>query len=84
MRAMPERTWSVRDVARAQHAMPDVAERLLEDLRGVGLLAVDGEPRQYRYAPPDGLPAVIDGLADAYANRRVAVVSLIFASHRTR
>jgi hypothetical protein len=79
LRAVPDREWSVQDVARAQVSTPDMAERLLEDLRERGLVAGDGVPRNYRYAPPDDLPAVIDGLAEAYATRRVAVVGLIFS-----
>jgi hypothetical protein len=83
LRAVPDREWSTHDVARAQVSTPDMAERMLEDLRTRGLIAGAGTPRRYRYAPPDELPSVIDDLAEAYATRRVAVVGLIFSKPST-
>ena len=79
LRAVPDREWSVREVARAQVATADMAERLLEDLHARGLIAVEGTSNSYRYAPPDDLSPVIDSLAEAYATRRVTVVGLIFS-----
>lgn len=79
VRAVPDREWSVAEVARAQVASPDMAEKMLEDLRGRGLVSGDGDPRRYRYRPPPEDSAVIDDLAEAYATRRVAVVGLIFS-----
>ena len=79
LRAVPDREWSVQDVARAQVSTRDLAEQMLEDLHARGLVAGHGEPRSYRYAPPSDVVGVIDGLAEAYATRRVAVVGLIFS-----
>jgi hypothetical protein len=79
LRAVPSREWSIYDVARAQVSTPDVAERLLEDLRARGLASADGAGERFRYAPPDEVVTVIDDLAEAYATRRVAVVGLIFS-----
>jgi hypothetical protein len=79
LRAVPGREWSIHDVARAQVSTPDMAERMLEDLRARGLASGGGTAGRFRYAPPDGLASVIDDLAEAYATRRVAVVGLIFS-----
>jgi len=78
LRAVPDREWSVEDVARAQVSTAALAEQMLEDLRRRDLVERGG-PRQYRYAPPAELAAVIDDLAEAYATRRVTVVGLIFS-----
>jgi len=79
LRAVPDREWSVEDVARAQVSTRVMAEGLLEDLHARGFVAAYGEPRRYRYAPPSDCLGVIDSLAEAYATRRVAVVGLIFS-----
>jgi len=79
LRAVPDREWSVEDVARAQVSTPVLAEQMLEDLRRRGLVQGGDEPRRYRYAPPPELGPVIDDLAEAYATRRVTVVGLIFS-----
>ena len=78
LRAVPDREWSIHDVARAQVSTPDMAERMLEDLFSRGLVA-RGTAGHFRYAPPDLFVSVIDDLAEAYATRRVAVVGLIFS-----
>jgi hypothetical protein len=82
LRAVPDREWSIHDVARAQVSTPDMSERMLEDLLARGLLA-RGTAGQFRYAPPDLFVSVIDDLAEAYATRRVAVVALIFSKPST-
>lgn len=79
LRAVPDRAWTVQEVARAQVASPSMAEQMLVDLLGRELVVADGAPATYRYAPPDALVSVIDQLAEAYATRRVAVVGLIFS-----
>jgi hypothetical protein len=83
LRAVPDREWTVHEVARAQVAAPDMAEQLLVDLQARGLVTAGGAPARYRYAPPEELAAVINGLAEAYAKRRVAVVGLIFSKPST-
>jgi hypothetical protein len=79
LRAVPDREWSIQDVARAQVSTPDMAEALLQDLTARGLVSAAGDPRRYRYAPSRAQATVIDELAEAYATRRVAVVGLIFS-----
>lgn len=83
LRAVPDREWTVEDVARAQVSTPDMVARLLEDLHKRGLAAAAGEPLRYRFAPPGEVAEVIEDLAEAYATRRVAVVGLIFSKPST-
>jgi hypothetical protein len=83
LRAVPDREWSVEDVARAQVSTRVLADQMLKDLRRRGLVVRGGEPRRYRYAPPPELGSVIDDLAEAYATRRVTVVGLIFSKPST-
>jgi hypothetical protein len=82
LRAMPDRDWSIEDVARTHVSAPVLAEQMLEDLWRRGLAERSGKAERYRYAPPAELVPVIDELAEAYATRRVTVVGLIFASER--
>jgi hypothetical protein len=79
LRAVPDRKWSIQDVARAQVSVPEMAEQLLDDLCARGLVAAGGVPRRYSYAPPAAVAPVLDDLAEAYATRRVTVVGLIFS-----
>ena len=79
LRTVPDRDWSVDEVARAQVSSPGMAEQLLEDLRRRGLAARDEASGRFSYAPAAGFGIVIDDLAEAYATRRVAVISLIFS-----
>jgi hypothetical protein len=79
LRAVPDREWSVRDVARAQVSSEKMASQLLEDLRGRGLVTRPASSDLYRYNPPGEVAPVVDGLAEAYATRRVTVIALIFS-----
>lgn len=79
LRTVPNRDWSIDEVARAQVSSPGMAEQLLEDLRRRGLIARDETSGRFSYAPPAALKGVVDELAEAYATRRVAVVGLIFS-----
>jgi hypothetical protein len=83
LRTVPDRDWSVDEVARAQVSGRRMAEQLLEDLRHIGLITRDQAEGRYTYAPPSGVDAVIDDLAEAYATRRVSVVALIFSKPST-
>lgn len=79
--------------ARAQHAVDpthlsrelggsvDSAIGCLLDLERSGLVARSDDPGElcYRYAPRDAaLGGAVDAVADAYAKRKVAVVTAIF------
>jgi hypothetical protein len=79
LRAVPDRDWTVDEVARAQVSSAQMAEELLEDLRARGLIAHDEASGRFSYRPAPGVDGVIDEVADAYATRRVAVVGLIFS-----
>ena len=79
----PEREWEAADVARDLRIDRAWAEGQLAGLCEQGLAARDdpgGEVRRYRYAPASAAArAAVDGLSRAYAERRVTVISLIFA-----
>jgi len=77
LRAAPARWWTAEEVARAQVTRPQAALGFLSHLSAAGLLERDGE--RFRYAPPGGLPAVVDELAACYATRRPTVVGIILA-----
>jgi hypothetical protein len=79
LRTVPDRDWSIEEVARAQVSGARMAEELLEDLRARGLIARDEDSQRFTYRPPPALETVIDDLAESYATRRVAVVGLIFS-----
>ncbi len=83
LRTAPNRPWSARDVSR-QHAAPAaLADQVLEHLVTCGLVARTGNsPPHYRYDPPKAHARLIDGLAEAYEIRRVAVIGLIFSVGR--
>ena len=78
LRDVPDREWSVDQVARARVVAVRLAEQMLEDLRLRGLAERRGQPPRYRYAPPAELVPVADDLAEAYSTRRVTVVGLIY------
>lgn len=72
------RDWSADEVARELRIETSWAEAQLDLLSGQALLERAGG--RFRYAPRDaGTHAAIAGLAKAYAERRVTVISLIFA-----
>ena len=78
----PERQWPAEEVARELRIDKAWAEGQLESLCEQELAAwaeADGV-RYYRYGPAAAATrGAIDGLAKAYAERRVTVISLIFA-----
>ena len=81
LRAHADRAWTADEVAQALHIDAASAARRLDDLCGRGVLAAAEEsPRRYRYSPAlPAVDAVVGSLAEAYATRRVSVISLIFA-----
>jgi hypothetical protein len=85
LRGDPARAWSVEAVGQAVYTSPRAAHQRLEGLRSRNLLAVSGNPAQYRYQPnPPEKDAVIARLADVYRERRVTVISLIYSRGRNR
>ena len=81
LHAAPDKGWQAEDLARELRIDRGWAEGQLEGLCQQGLLASSeaGGVREYRYAPAAALRGAVDGLARAYAERRVTVISLIFA-----
>lgn len=81
LRAAPDKSWSAEEVARALVIQRESAGNRLADLHARGLLASsqEGDDR-YRYDPvKGGTDRLVDGLAEAYARRRVTVITLIFS-----
>ncbi len=75
------RAWSDQDIAVALRTTPESARARLSRLHGDGLVAVttDSAPR-YRYqARTDTLDRDARALAQCYRERRVAVITQIFA-----
>jgi hypothetical protein len=78
LRAAADKDWTAPEVARALVTQPEAAAGWLEDLRRRGP-ARESEG-SYRYRPANReLDAIVDALAESYANYRVAVIGLIFA-----
>jgi hypothetical protein len=75
------RVWTADEVARELRIEPAWAEAQLEVLCGQALLAcTGGQMRQFRYSPSDTpTRETVSALSKAYAERRVTVISLIFA-----
>jgi hypothetical protein len=75
------RGWAPEAVARELRIEPASADKRLEDLeRGGFLQCRDRACREYWYAPaPSERDALVRGLAEGYAERRVTVINLIFS-----
>jgi hypothetical protein len=82
LRGAPEREWTADAVGRALYTSPAAAAaQRLADLAAGQLLATHTGPEPvYRYAPADDARRqLIDRLADAYRERRVAFITLIYS-----
>ncbi|HKT59659.1 MAG TPA: hypothetical protein VJQ46_06385 [Gemmatimonadales bacterium] len=76
-RQSPGRSWSASDMARELYSHPSSIDQRFQRLLGAGLLRESGS-EYFQYAPRSAeLDQVVARLADAYRERRVAVVSLI-------
>ena len=75
------REWSALDVSRELSSHPHSVESRLLDLRARGLIEAreDGPGFSYRFAPPANVVATVAALQQAYSERRVAVITAIFA-----
>ncbi len=81
LRQKTGRTWTAESMARELRIAVSSAATRLADLKKLGfVVAVDGAPNEYRYAPrtPE-LDETVRGLAEAYSERRVTVINLIFS-----
>ena len=84
LHAAPDREWDADEVARDLRIDRAWAAGQLDRLCELGLVvsgqAATTDARRYRYAPAaTATRAAVDGLARAYSERRVTVISLIFA-----
>ena len=82
LHADPSREWTADEVASNLRIDRNWAEGQLETLCEEKLADChrDPPPRRYRFGPADAkVRTAVDGLAKAYAERRVTVISLIFA-----
>lgn len=81
LHADAERAWSAADLAKELRIEPNWAGAQLTALAQRGLLGVvDATGLTYRYGPntPE-LATTVEGLAQAYADRRVTIISLIYS-----
>ncbi|WP_242370779.1 hypothetical protein [Anaeromyxobacter sp. SG26] len=78
--------WTAAQVAEALQISLAAAASSLDELAGRRLLTVTrGSERSHRYAPADADTAdVVDRLARAYEDRRVAVIDLMSANAMSR
>lgn len=77
----PGKVWTAPDLAQQLRIDPAWVESQLRAMAAGGLVTVaEGAPAQFRYEPrtPD-LAATVQDVAQAYADRRVTVIGLIFA-----
>ena len=79
LRGAPDTEWDPGTVSAELYTQPQSAMRRLDDLTARGFLVNNGN--SYRYAPVSTkLAAQVEELADAYARRRVRVITQIFSS----
>ena len=79
LHARPGRDFAAADVAAELRIEPAGAEAQLASLGGRGILAQTA-PASYRWAPASAaLESAVAGLAQAYADRRVTVIGMIYA-----
>ncbi|MEX0714451.1 MAG: hypothetical protein WD278_19095 [Pirellulales bacterium] len=79
LRGSPHKDWCPEEVSRALYTTTDMMAAQLAELEGRGLLTSTQQGR-YRYAPgtPE-LAAIVDQVAKLYKERRVSVISTIYA-----
>ena len=76
LRRDAERWWPPDDVAAALTTRAGAAEGFLRHLHADGLLEEHGG--RYRYGVPAAQRASVESLADCFARRRHAIISVIF------
>jgi hypothetical protein len=83
LRATRPRAWSAAVLAAELRIDAHFAEGRLAELARAGLVEAAGGEATYRYAPePAERDALVEQLDLAYAERRVSVVTLIYAAPR--
>jgi hypothetical protein len=75
-----DRDWSAQEVAKALYTADDMCSLALSDWLKRDLLCVASDDPRYRYQPATAqLDALVAELADLYKERRVTVISRIYA-----
>jgi hypothetical protein len=79
--ANPAKRFGAAEIGRELRVDPHWAGSQLAELAGRGMLEGNADPDPlYRYAPRSAeLGRAIDGLARAYADRRVSVIGMIYS-----
>lgn len=80
LHSAPTRTWTASEVNTMLYTSVPLCAEHLADLQKRGLLAAVGPEARFQYQPrtPD-LSATVEALARAYAERRVALITLIYS-----
>jgi hypothetical protein len=74
-----QRSWTIADAAKELYTAVSMTEPMLESLRAIGLVSLQGD--QYQYAPKSkSLDQTVDDLAQLYQQRRVTIVNLIYSA----
>lgn len=82
LRRVP-REWNGEELASELRIERTAAAEQLAALAAKGLLVAGASPGRYRYGPgSDAVRRLVDGLAAAYEDRRVTVISLIYSKPR--
>lgn len=82
LRRAPDTFWRSEAASQQLGIAREITNRKLAALTAAGLLVRGAETGAYRYAPRDEeMEARIAWLAEAYANRRVAVIHAIYSAN---
>lgn len=81
LRAHPQRAWTADEIARELRNNRNAATEYLRHFSRTGL-AHETEIGRYQYAEDATIHELVTALADAYAERPVSVVDLIYAEPR--
>jgi hypothetical protein len=80
LRGDPSRAWTPQDAGRALYASADAIAIQMAELQSRRLLAAGVGDRTFVYRPENAeLARQVDRLADLYRERRVAVITAIYA-----
>jgi hypothetical protein len=85
LRRAPDTFWAAPAAAEHLGIRRDVAEARLAALCAARLVVRGDQTGAYRYSPADDEKRrLMDGLADAYTNRRVTVLNVIYSANLER
>jgi hypothetical protein len=82
MRQDPAAGWDAAKIAKALYIPPELAEALLAEFMRQSFIKPmpEANPPQYCYGPADqAVGQLIDRVASAYHDRRVAIITLIYS-----